>query len=80
MHVVLLHGNGACRENKRIKKTHTRTHPPTHAHTHTHTHTHQKHKSEVLFVMFARNFCVWGVYLVPEPFSLKFKPGKHNFV
>jgi len=49
-------------------------------HTHTHTHT-QKHKSEVLSVTsVARNCNVWDVYLVPEPFSLKFKPGKHDFV
>ena len=29
MHVVLLHGNGACKENKCIK-THTHTHKKSH--------------------------------------------------
>jgi hypothetical protein len=59
---------------------HARTHARAraHANTHTHTHTHtEKHKAEVLFVTsVARNCSVWDVYLAPEPFSLKFKPGK----
>ena len=42
MHVVLLHVNRACRENRCIKNTptHTYTHTQTHIYTHIHTNTH----------------------------------------
>jgi len=53
MHVVLLHGNGACRENKCIfkKKTPHHTHTYTHhtTHTPTHTHTHHTHIKSYLY-------------------------------